>query len=134
MLAVLALMGVSAAVGKRGGAMSASSGEQGAGPGKKQYIVYLKARDSFFVDATEEEKKTMFGHFLHLAELHKSGALLMGGRYMAEPIAVCVLEAANETEARRMVEADPGVKSGILKVELKEFMVPFLEGRVAPKM
>ena len=109
-------------------------GQNNAAPAKKQFIFILKARDTFFQDATEEEKKTMFGHFQHLAALHKNGAMLMGGRYMTEPIAVLVIEAADEASARALVEPDPGVKSGILKVEVHEFMLPFLAGRPAPKL
>lgn len=103
-------------------------------PAKKQYLFILKARDTFFQDATEDEKKTMFGHFQHLAGMHKNGVMAMGGRYMTEPIAVLVVEAVDEATARALVEPDPAVKSGILKVEVHEFMMPFLTGRAAPQL
>jgi len=105
-----------------------------AAPAKKQFIFYLRARDTFIADATENEKKIMFGHVQHLAGLHQNGALLLGARYMTQPVAVLVVEAVDEPAARALVEPDPGVKAGILTVEAHEVMMPFLAGRPAPKM
>ena len=117
-----------------GNAPTANPEQTSTAPAKKQYLFYLTARESFLKDATDAERKMMFGHIRHLAALHQSGALVFGARYMTEPIALAVVEATSEAEARKLLESDPAVQAGILKMDGREIVMPFLEGRPAPKM
>lgn len=66
-------------------------------------------------------------HSAHLKKLRDEGRIKMGARYADKGF--IVLEAADEAEARTLVEADPAMKGGTFKFSLAEMRV-FYPGQV----
>lgn len=97
--------------------------------GPKHFLVTLEARATFLTDATPAEQQAMGKHVAFLGELTKTGKLVFGGRRTNAPYAVLVLEAASQEEAERIVGEDPGVRAGVLKPQVHEFMLVFQRGK-----
>jgi uncharacterized protein YciI len=66
-------------------------------------------------------------HSAHLKKLRDEGRIKMGARYAEKGLVV--IEAADEAEARGLVESDPSMKSGTFKFTLAEMRV-FYPGQV----
>lgn len=66
-------------------------------------------------------------HSAHLKKLRDDGRIKMGARYADKGL--IVIEAADEAEARAMMEADPSMKAGTFKFTLAEMRV-FYSGQV----
>jgi len=66
-------------------------------------------------------------HSAHLKKLRDEGRIKMGARYAEKGLVV--IEAADEAEARSLVEADPSMKAGTFKFTLAEMRV-FYPGQV----
>jgi uncharacterized protein YciI len=86
-------------------------------------------RQTFVDDATEDERATMQAHFRYLQELLAEGRLVLAGPALGPVFGIAVFEAADEDEARRVMEADPAVASGLQRAELSPFRVSLLRGR-----
>ncbi|MDX2217492.1 MAG: YciI family protein [Burkholderiales bacterium] len=66
-------------------------------------------------------------HSAHLKKLRDEGRIRMGARYADKGL--IVIEAADEAEARALIEADPSMKAGTFKFTLAEMRV-FYPGQV----
>ncbi|MBL8517888.1 MAG: hypothetical protein JNM76_13075 [Betaproteobacteria bacterium] len=66
-------------------------------------------------------------HSAHLKKLRDEGRIKMGARYADKGLVI--IEAADEAEARALVEADPSMKAGTFKFTLAEMRV-FYPGQV----
>jgi len=86
-------------------------------------------RQTFADDMTDGEAAIMSEHLRYLQELLAEGKLVLAGPSLGPVFGVCVFEAEDEDEARRVAEADPAVSSGLQQVELSPFRVTFLRGR-----
>jgi uncharacterized protein YciI len=86
-------------------------------------------RPTFAEDMTDEEAEIMSEHFGYLKRLLAEGRLVLAGPSLGPVFGVCVFEAEDEAEARRVAEADPAVASGLQAVELSPFRVSLLRGR-----
>ena len=63
-------------------------------------------------------------HFEHLKRLAASGEVELAGRTTEDDettIGLVLLSVSSEDEARRLMEADPAVKAGVMKGELRPF-------------
>jgi uncharacterized protein YciI len=86
-------------------------------------------RQTFAEDMSEDERAIMSEHFEYLRGLLRDGVLVLAGPSLGPLFGVVVIEAADEEEARAIIQADPCVRSGLQKVELSPFRVTMLRGR-----
>lgn len=87
-------------------------------------------RDDFAATMTDEEQAVWGTHFERLQRLLADGVLVLAGPTLGRiNTGICVFEAADETESRRIMEADPAIAAGFATGELREFRVSLLRGR-----
>lgn len=75
---------------------------------------------------TPDEQRTVGEHFAYLQTLEAQGSLILAGRTSRDDesvFGVCIAKAPDEAAARALMEADPAVKSGVMKAELFPFSV-----------
>ena len=87
-------------------------------------------RDDFAATMTDAERSVWSIHFERLQRLLAEGTLIMAGPTLGHiNTGIAVIEAADETEARRLMEEDPAIASGFARGELRPFRVSLLQGR-----
>src|SRR5215471_208768 len=87
-------------------------------------------RDDFAATMSEEEREVWRAHFERLQRLLAEGTLIMAGPTLGSVnTGIAVIEAADERAARRIMEEDPTIASGIARGELRGFRVSLLRGR-----
>ncbi len=73
---------------------------------------------------TESDEAIAEDHFSYLRQATEDGAVILAGRSQdGIGPAIVILEAASEAEARRFMEQDPFVASGLFGADLHEFRV-----------
>jgi uncharacterized protein YciI len=95
-----------------------------------EWVYFIHApRDDFATTMTDEERAVWAVHFERLQRLLAEGSLILAGPTLG-PIntGICVFEADDEQAARRIMEEDPAIASGIATGELRPFMVALLRG------
>ena len=124
---VLAALLVVLAVCGAGAAQEAKKSE------RKQFIYVLKLTPRL-LDAknwTEQDEQIVGRHFRRLQQLHREGRVLLAGRTLNESdpsqFGVVVFEAADEAEARGVMEADDAVKEKIMTAQLFPFSVALIK-------
>ena len=96
-----------------------------------EWIYFLHApRENFAATMTDEEMEVWGRHFERLQQLLKAGVLIMAGPTLG-PIntGIGVFVAEDEAAARKLMDEDPAIASGIATGELREFRVSLLRGR-----
>jgi uncharacterized protein YciI len=85
----------------------------------------IPPRPTFAQDMTAEERAEMLEHVKYMRELFAAGKILIYGPVMAASggYGMGVFEVENEEEARKLMEADPTMKSGLNKFELAPMRV-----------
>jgi uncharacterized protein YciI len=89
-------------------------------------------RDDFAATMTDDERAVWAVHFERLQRLLAEGTLILAGPTLG-PVntGIAVIEAPDEAAARRLMEEDPAIASGIARGELRPFRVSLLRGRDA---
>ena len=87
---------------------------------QKYFVKLIPPRATFPGDITPEEMATMKRHSDYYAAQFQSGRVLIYGPVMdaGGPYGMGVLDVDSETEARRIVEADPSITEGLNRFEL----------------
>ena len=100
---------------------------------RKQFIYVLKLTPRL-LDAkkwTAQDEQIVGRHFRRLQQLHGEGRVLLAGRTLNESdpsqFGVVVFEAADEDEARKLMEADDAVKEKIMTAQLFPFSVALIK-------
>jgi uncharacterized protein YciI len=80
---------------------------------------------------TDEERQVWAVHFERLKRLLAEGTLILAGPTLG-PVntGICIFEADDEPAARRIMEEDPTIASGIATGELRPFRVALLRGAI----
>lgn len=87
-------------------------------------------RDDFAATMTDEEKAVWREHFEGLKRLLAEGRLVLAGPTLGTiNTGMVVFEAPDEDAARKIMEADPVVRGGYARGELRPFRVSLLRGR-----
>ena len=87
-------------------------------------------RADFAATITEEEERVWGEHFDRLKTLLADGRLILAGPTLgAINTGVAIIDAPDEDTARRIMEEDPTISSGLATGELREFRVSLLRGR-----
>lgn len=96
-----------------------------------EWIYFIHApREDFGATMTEDEQAVWGVHFERLQRLLAEGVLIMAGPTLGSVnTGIAVIEAPDEAAARRLMEEDPAIASGIATGELRPFRVSLLRGR-----
>jgi uncharacterized protein YciI len=86
-------------------------------------------RENFAETMTEEEQRVWGEHAELLERRLDNGSLILAGPTLGRVnTGICVFEAPDEDAARRYMEEDPTIRSGLARGELREFRASFLRG------
>ena len=96
-----------------------------------EWIYFIRApREDFAATMTEQEQVVWAAHFQRLQRLLAEGTIILVGPTLGRVnTGIAVFEAPDETAARRVMEEDPAIASGIARGELRPFQVALLRGR-----
>jgi uncharacterized protein YciI len=87
-------------------------------------------RDDFAATMTADERAVWDTHFERLQRLLAEGVMILVGPTLGRiNTGVAIFEAPDEDRARRLMEEDPAISSGIARGELRPFSVALLRGR-----
>jgi uncharacterized protein YciI len=99
------------------------------------YFVVFHSPGPSWVDGTPyNEQPAFMEHVAYISGLHDQGKVVLSGPFMEEPGGLAgklaeggmaILRAADLGKATRLGTDDPTVRSGMLKVDIKIFWVPF---------
>jgi uncharacterized protein YciI len=98
-----------------------------------QYLYRVQpARTGFYEAPTPEEIHAVDEHFLYLKRWAQEGTVLLAGRTLNEDRAgfgIVIFEAPGEREARRFMQGDPAVRTGVFEAELFPYHVALRSSR-----
>ena len=96
-----------------------------------EWIYFLHApREDFAATMTDEEQRVWGEHFTRLQRMMAAGVLVLAGPTLGRVnTGIAVFEAEDEAAARRIMEEDPAIASGIATGELRGFSTALLRGR-----
>ena len=93
------------------------------------YFIHPR-REDFAATMTADERAVWDTHFERLQRLLAEGVVILVGPTLGRiNTGVAVFEAPDEDRARRLMEEDPAISSGIARGELRPFSVALLRGR-----
>lgn len=90
----------------------------------RQYIVLIK-RGPNWIPGKSASEQPLSKHGKYLKELMDKGSLQMAGQFLDDSGGLVLLNAADDSEARRIAEHDPGVLDRIIETEVRPFRVAF---------
>jgi uncharacterized protein YciI len=95
------------------------------------WILFLHApRERFAETMSDEEERIMGAHFERLQRLYADGTMILVGPTLGQiNTGIAVFEAPDEEAARRIVDEDPAVRSGLMRAELRPYQISLLRGR-----
>ncbi len=87
-------------------------------------------RQRFAATMTEEEIRVWGEHAERLRRMLDEGTLILAGPTLGDVnTGIAIIEAPDEAAARRIMDEDPTIASGIATGELRPFRVSMLRGR-----
>jgi uncharacterized protein YciI len=87
-------------------------------------------REDFAATMTQEEREVWDVHFERLERMLAEGTLILAGPTLGRVnTGIAIIEAPDETAARRIVEEDPVIARGYARGELRPFRASLLRGR-----
>lgn len=99
---------------------------------KQQFVIVLRLQPKYQDDKnwTETDSLAVGRHFAKLQQLQKDGKLILAGRTtVKESTGFVILEVETEAEARKIMDDDDAVKSGIMSAELLPFQTALLKDK-----
>jgi uncharacterized protein YciI len=95
-----------------------------------EWIYFIHpSREDFAETMTEAEERVWAEHFERLKKLLAEGILIMAGPTLGRiNTGITVIEAPDEASARRIMDEDPTIASGLATGELRSFRVSLLRG------
>jgi len=96
-----------------------------------EWIYFLHPpRENFATTMTDAERRVWAEHFEHLKRQLAYGFLVLAGPTLGrQNTGIVVFEAADHAAAQQIMEADPAIKGGFARGELRPFRVSLLRGR-----
>jgi uncharacterized protein YciI len=96
-----------------------------------EWIYFIEpSREDFAATMTATEKAVWSDHFERLKRLLAEGTLILAGPTLGRiNTGVAIFEAPDEETARRIMDDDPTISSGLARGELRRFKVSLLRGR-----
>ena len=118
-VAILALSATAAVVGQERVGTQVSTKEP-----LHQFVVLLK-RGPNWIPGKSASEQPLQNHGKYLKDLMDKGSLQFAGPFLDDSGGLVLLNAANESEARRIATHDPGVVAGILEPDIRPFEIAF---------
>jgi uncharacterized protein YciI len=106
--------------------LAAQTPDAAAKPKQFIYVLHLVPRLHDDKAWTEQDKAAVDRHLNHFKEAIQSGQLILAGRTREtgdKTFGIAIFEAADETAARKFMDADPAVVAGVMTAELHAFAV-----------
>ena len=102
---------------------------------KAQWLYYLEPARLGMVTkgATPQEAETVSQHFAYLKDLTEKGVMIIVGRTQnkdAHTFGIAIFEAEDESAARRIMENDPAVMSGVMRATLYPYKVALMRNKI----
>ncbi len=96
-----------------------------------EWIYFIHPPRADFADTmTVEERAAFSAHYRRLADLTRSGVVVLAGPTLGSiNTGIVVFEAADEASAQAIMDADPVLVAGIARGELRPFEISLLRGR-----
>ncbi len=96
-----------------------------------EWIYFIHApREDFAATMTDDERAVWGTHFERLQRLLADGVMILVGPTLGRiNTGIAVFEAPDEESARRIMDEDPAIASGVARGELRPFHVSLLRGR-----
>ncbi|HEV7653622.1 MAG TPA: YciI family protein [Mycobacteriales bacterium] len=96
-----------------------------------EWVYFIHApRENFAATMTEHERAVFAEHWVRLQRLHAEGVMILAGPTLGSiNTGLCVFEAPDEDSARRIMNEDPTISSGVCRGELRGFATALLRGR-----
>lgn len=100
---------------------------------KPQFLYRVTlSRPALLIDGpTETEQHHLSAHFAYLQDLTQRGIMILVGRTQTtgpETFGIAIFEAKDEAAARKIMEADPAISSGLMKGELFPYKIALMRG------
>jgi len=80
-------------------------------------------------EMTDEEQQLMSEHFMYLKKRFDEGKVLIAGPCEDRSMGVSVWEFDSREEAEEVMNNDPAVKAGLVKLEIKNYKVSLWRGK-----
>lgn len=96
-------------------------------PPSKYFVLQHAEGPNWPADAGEGRPKGVGEHVAYFQEQLKAGKVAMGGPFLGERGGMMVLNVATREEAEKIAQDDPAIKSGLLAVRVRHWLVPFKE-------
>ncbi len=93
------------------------------------YIIH-PPRENFARTMTKVEEEVWSRHWQRAKRLYLEGSIIvMGPSLGSNNLGICIFEAPDEAAARKFMEEDPAISSGVGRGELQPYRVSLLRGR-----
>ena len=93
------------------------------------YIIH-PPRENFAKTMTKVEEEVWSRHWQRAKRLYLEGSIIvMGPSLGSNNLGICIFEAPDEAAARKFMEEDPAISSGVGHGELQPYRVSLLRGR-----
>lgn len=104
--------------------------------GKKEKPIFCVLKHTPGVNWKEgvpfQEQPGVEEHIKYMRQQLANGFLLMGGPFLDNSGGMMVCRTSDIAKAKEVAEADPCVISGLLKVEIKQWMIPMTSVELFP--
>jgi uncharacterized protein len=99
----------------------------------RRFIYFMRAKrlEMLTTGPTEEEARILGEHSDYLQQHAAEGTVMLAGRTTnndENTVGIVIVNAADETTARAIMESDPFVKSGLMNATLFPFRVAYTAG------
>lgn len=91
---------------------------------QRQFVVVMKHGPNWIPGKSVSEQPLQ-KHGKYLQDLMDKGSLQFAGFFLDDSSGLILLNAADESEARRIATHDPGVMEGIIEPDIRPFQIAF---------
>lgn len=122
---VLIFLAGAGAVAQAGDAGGNSPDGKDSPPAPPLYYVMLHSPGPAWVkDVPFREQPGVDAHVQYMRNLLQQGLIVMGGPFLDDSGGMMIARSPDLEEARRVASQDPAVKNGLLRVQVRPWMVP----------
>ncbi|MGH1366888.1 MAG: YciI family protein [Calditrichia bacterium] len=88
------------------------------------FVLFHTPGNKWIKDIPFQEQPGVKDHVQYMSSFMESKTLVIGGPFLDNSGGMMVCKAESQEAAEKIANEDPGVKSGLLKVEIKRWLVP----------
>ncbi len=99
---------------------------------RSEYAYMIRPpRSTFADDATDAERQLIAEHYEYLKRAKGAGDLIFAGRCAQATFGIVVVEASDESAARKFMNDDPVLREGLLSAEFHHFRTALIRESIA---